>query len=98
MYDRISKGMSYSQVRDIIGVTGEELSCSEFAGTTTIMYSWTNSNGSNMNAIFHNGRLTTKAQFVSLLLGKTTSNNIMSVNILTYPNDTTMSVTTMSLQ
>lgn len=62
-YDRILNGMSYQQVRNIIGTGGEELSRSDIAGMTTVMYSWTNSNGSNMNAMFQNGRLVNKAQF-----------------------------------
>ena len=62
-YRRIDTGMSYRQVRAIIGADGEELSRSDIAQYTTIMYSWKNANGSNMNAMFQNGRLVTKAQF-----------------------------------
>lgn len=62
-YDQIREGMTYEQVRSIIGATGEELSRSDLAGFTTIMYSWSNSNGSNMNAMFQNNRLINKAQF-----------------------------------
>lgn len=57
------KGMSYSEVKAIIGVGGEELSRSDIAGFSVVMYSWTNSNGSNMNAMFQNGSLVSKAQF-----------------------------------
>jgi len=42
--------MSYSEVTAIIGSPGQELSRSNLAGYTTVMYSWSNSNGSNMNA------------------------------------------------
>lgn len=62
-YDQLTEGMSYAQVRTIIGAPGEEQSRSDLAGITTVMYAWMNSNGSNMNAIFQNDRLTTKAQF-----------------------------------
>jgi hypothetical protein len=62
-YDQISEGMTYEQVRSIIGTAGNELSRSNIAGVTTVMYAWTNSNGSNMNAMFQNNRLINKAQF-----------------------------------
>lgn len=62
-YDRIEEGMSYEQVRTVIGEAGEEISRSSLAGYTTVMYAWKNSNGSNMNAMFQNGRLVNKAQF-----------------------------------
>lgn len=62
-YDRIEEGMSYAQTSKIIGAPGEELSRSDLAGYRTVMYSWKNSNGSNMNAMFQNDRLVTKAQF-----------------------------------
>jgi hypothetical protein len=62
-YDQIREGMTYEDARSIIGTSGEELSRSDLAGYTTIMYSWSNSNGSNMNAMFQNNRLVNKAQF-----------------------------------
>ncbi len=62
-YERIQNSMTYDQVRAIIGQDGEELSRSDVAGYTTVMYAWKNSNGSNMNAMFQNGRLVNKAQF-----------------------------------
>jgi hypothetical protein len=62
-YQVIKKGMSYKTVRGILGADGVELSRSEIAGTTTIMYSWKNPNGSNMSAMFQDGALVTKAQF-----------------------------------
>jgi hypothetical protein len=62
-YDQIREGMTYEQVRSIIGAPGEEISRSDLAGFTTVMYSWTNANGSNMNAMFQNNRLVNKAQF-----------------------------------
>ena len=62
-FDRITNGMTYNQVRQIIGATGEVQSESDMLDIKTIMYSWMNSNGSNMNAMFQNDKLVTKAQF-----------------------------------
>jgi hypothetical protein len=62
-FNRITEGMSYADVERIIGVPGEELSRSSLAGTTTVMYQWTNSNGTGMNAMFQGGKLVTKAQY-----------------------------------
>jgi len=62
-YNRINDGMSYSQVCSIIGSNGEEMSRSDIGGYTTVMYQWVNSNGSNMNAMFQNGGLVSKAQY-----------------------------------
>jgi hypothetical protein len=62
-YMQIENGMSYGQVQEIIGTAGEEISSSNIAGYSTVMYSWKNWNGSNMNAMFQNDRLVTKAQF-----------------------------------
>ena len=62
-YNRIQSGMSYSEVADIIG-DGTEISRSDMAGYTTEMYSWENpSGGGNMNAMFQNDKLISKAQF-----------------------------------
>jgi hypothetical protein len=46
-----------------IGEAGTEISRSELAGISTVMYSWQNPGGANMNAMFQNGSLVTKAQF-----------------------------------
>jgi len=62
-YHQISDGMSYEQVKRIIGDPGKEMSRSDIAGYTTIMYSWSNSGGSNMNAMFQNDKMVNKAQF-----------------------------------
>jgi len=62
-YARIEDGMTYEQVCAIIGGSGEELVNTHIAGYTTVMYSWKNSDGSNMNAMFQNGRLISKGQF-----------------------------------
>ena len=69
-YNQIENGMSYSQVVSIIGDGGTESSSGTIEGVpgvmpsiTTKLYMWQNSDGSNMNAIFQNDKLTTKAQF-----------------------------------
>ena len=67
-YDRIEHGMSYRDVVGIIGVEGEENASGELGGRgigqiRTVVYSWQNEDGSNMNAMFQNGRLVQKAQF-----------------------------------
>jgi hypothetical protein len=60
---QIQNSMTYEQVQAIIGTAGEEISRSNIAGYSTVMYSWKNWNGSNMNAMFQNDQLVTKAQF-----------------------------------
>ena len=62
-YDQISEGMTYEQAVAIIGHPGNELSRNDLGGFQTVMYSWRNSDGSNMNAMFQNDRLISKAQF-----------------------------------
>ncbi len=62
-FDQIREGMTYEQVAAIIGASGELLSSNDLAGFKTVMYSWANSNGSSMNAIFQNEKLIQKAQF-----------------------------------
>jgi len=54
--------MSYSEAVEILGGPGEEISRSDIAGYTTVMYQWKKWTGANMNAMFQNGRLVTKAQ------------------------------------
>ena len=55
--------MSYKEVVSIIGAPGEEMSRVTISDVTTVMYSWTNSDFSNMNAMFQNDKLVSKAQF-----------------------------------
>lgn len=61
-FNRIQTGMTYSQVVAILGSDGEEISRSDLAGYTTVMYMWKRWTGANMNATFQNGRLVSKAQ------------------------------------
>jgi hypothetical protein len=64
-FNTLQAGMSYSQVCDIVGDQGTEMSRSEIAGYQTIMYSWNGNGilGANMTAMFQNGKLVSKAQF-----------------------------------
>lgn len=62
-YNALTEGMSYEMARNIIGAPGVEDSRSDIAGYSTVMYSWQNEDGSNMNAMFQNGALVIKAQF-----------------------------------
>ncbi|PZR93582.1 MAG: hypothetical protein DI537_10235 [Stutzerimonas stutzeri] len=67
-YDRMTTGMSYKQVVSLLGCDGEEISSSEMAGHKTVMYMWVGSgvsslSGANMNAMFQNDKLVSKAQF-----------------------------------
>lgn len=62
-YQQLATGISYEEAVRIIGSPGEEVSRTDLAGTTTVMYMWKNTNGSNANAMFQNGKLVTKAQF-----------------------------------
>ena len=62
-FDRIREGMTYQEVASIISAPGELQSSGDLAGIKTVMYSWMNANGSNMNAMFQNNKLIQKAQF-----------------------------------
>ena len=63
-FQQIQSGMTYAQVVSIIGFEGTESSRSDLGGTSTVMYEWVNSgfSGANMNAMFQDGRLVSKAQ------------------------------------
>lgn len=64
-YSQLREGMSLSKAQSIIGCAGSELSSSNIAGIRTVMLSWEGRGqlGANMNAMFQNGRLVSKAQF-----------------------------------
>lgn len=63
-FDRIREGMSYEEVVSILGSSGELISSSDLVGTKTEMYQWQGTSlGANMNAMFQDGRLISKAQF-----------------------------------
>jgi hypothetical protein len=63
-YNRLTDGMSYADAVRIIGKEGTEQSRSSMAGYVTVLYMWQSSDGlSNMNAMFQNDKLITRAQF-----------------------------------
>jgi Domain of Unknown Function with PDB structure (DUF3862) len=63
-YAQITTGMTYSQVEALLGKPGEEISRVEMGGVTTVMYQWKSGFfGANMNAMFQNGKLISKAQY-----------------------------------
>ena len=62
-YNKISTGMSYSQVSTILGDGGKELSRVDIKGAPlTISYQWQNTDGSNIIVMFQDDAVTTKAQ------------------------------------
>lgn len=62
-YERLVTGISYQQACTIIGFDGVEQSRSDLGRTTTVMYAWKGQWPKNMNAIFQNDELVSKAQF-----------------------------------
>lgn len=64
-YGQLAEGMSYAEVVKLLDIAGTEQSRVGLAGITTVMYTWPGSGGlgANMNAMFQNDRLVTKAQF-----------------------------------
>lgn len=62
-YESLPDGATYAHIFALLGRPGTEISRNSIGGFTTIMYQWTNSDGSNMNAMFQNDRLVSKAQF-----------------------------------
>lgn len=68
-YDQLETGMSYAQAAGILGSGGQELSSSEIGAgteyhTVSVMYQWEGAaDYSNMNAMFQDDKLVTKAQF-----------------------------------
>jgi hypothetical protein len=62
-YLLVSTGQSYEQVKAIFGFEGTELSRSEIKGTpVTILYQWSNPDGSNAIITFQDDKVVAKAQ------------------------------------
>lgn len=62
-YDQIREGMTLSEVEQVMGQGGEELSRVNVAGYDNVIYAWSNPSGANMNVTFQNGKVYAKAQF-----------------------------------
>lgn len=63
-YQALRDGISYRQAVQILGCEGEEMSSSEIAGYKTVMYMWEGEGfGGNMDAMFQNDAMVSKAQF-----------------------------------
>ena len=64
-YSSLSAGMSYHHARSLLGCSGTEISRVDMAGYSTVMYTWSGAGSfvANMNAMFQNDRLVSKAQF-----------------------------------
>lgn len=62
-YLRLESGMSYAEAVKILGGSGVEAGRSEVPGYQTVMYKWQGVGLGNMNAMFQNDKLISKAQF-----------------------------------
>jgi hypothetical protein len=62
-FNKLRTGMTYRQAVAILGAEGEVLSENEIGGTRTVMYQWKGGYLANMNAMFQNDKLISKAQF-----------------------------------
>lgn len=61
-YSQLQIGLTYEQTASIIGAQGTEMSHSETPNYITVGILWKNGDGSNMNCIFQNGELVSKAK------------------------------------
>ena len=59
----LQTGITYRQAVVILGKEGAEISSNDIAGTRTVMYQWPAGGMANMNAMFQNDKLISKAQF-----------------------------------
>ena len=62
LYNQVQNGMSYDEVKDILG-EGQIVSQNKIMDMESTMYSYMNKDGSNANFTFSNGKLDLKAQF-----------------------------------
>ncbi len=61
-FKRIKTGMSYAEVVEILGKEGEEMSSGGDGAFKTVMYKWDGGFMANMNAMFQDDKLISKAQ------------------------------------
>ena len=62
-FNQLQQGISYQEAVRVMGKEGTVMSESEIANIYTVMYSWQSNGIGNMNAVFQNGRMISKAQF-----------------------------------
>lgn len=62
-FNKLKTGMKYEDVVKILGSEGTVISESEVAGYKTVMYQWKGGYVANMNCMFQNGKMMSKAQF-----------------------------------
>lgn len=61
-FNQIQTGMSYEEVKNIVGEDGQNISESEIAGIKTIMYQWETDDWGIMLVTFQNDKVTNKSQ------------------------------------
>lgn len=61
-YNQVKDGMTYDQVKAILG-DGQITSQGKLMDIETIIYAWINKDGSNMNCTFQGNKMNMKAQF-----------------------------------
>jgi hypothetical protein len=62
-FNRLSEGMTYNQVVAVLGKDGTVISSTNIGGIKTVMYQWNAGLIANMNAMFQDGKMISKAQF-----------------------------------
>jgi hypothetical protein len=63
-YDRLTSGMSYQSVVDILGTPGQVQERSESAGITSVTYLWVRDrSGANLSVKFNDDKLAVKTQY-----------------------------------
>ncbi len=62
-FNKLKTGMRYEDVVKILGSEGTVVSENEIGGYKTTMYQWKGGYVANMNCMFQNGKLMSKAQF-----------------------------------
>lgn len=61
VFNQLNEGMSFSKVKKVIGVAGEETARVKLAnGSTTVLIQWTNPDGSYAELAFNAGKLFSK--------------------------------------
>ena len=58
----IGTGWNYDRVKSVFRNDGKEVSRVEMGGISTVIYLWTNTDGSNVIITFQDGKLVSKAQ------------------------------------